>query len=66
MYLSNGYVDFSKLLHGFVKIDVFLDFFELSCGFVEVVTRNCQSCSMFFSLVAKQTKLKFDHDFKAC
>ena len=54
------YMDFSKLLHGFVKINRWIslscnvDLSKLLHGFVNVGTWTCLSCSMF------------DHNFKAC
>ena len=55
-------MDFSKLLHGYVKIytwislTCYLDLSKLLHAFVKVVTQICQSCSMFFSLFAKQNQ----------
>ena len=43
-------MDFSKLLHGFVEIDIwislscFMDLSKLIFGFVLVITWICQSC----------------------
>ena len=52
-------MDFSKLLHVFVKIDTWIS----SCyGFVKVATWICQSCSMYFCRLQNETK--FDQDFK--
>ena len=57
------YMDFSKFLHGFVKIDTgislscYLDLSKLLQGFVKVVL--CIS-----RLLPNKTKLKFDQDFK--
>ena len=57
-----GYMDFSKLLHGFVKIDkcmslsFYMDLSKLLHGFVKVVTWICQSCFMYFSPFAKQNQ----------
>ena len=54
------YMDFSKLLHGFVKINRWIslscnvDLSKLLHGFVNVGTWTCLSCS------------KFDHNFRAC
>ena len=56
-------MDFSKFLHGFVKIDTgislscYLDLSKLLQGFVKVVL--CIS-----RLLPNKTKLKFDQDFK--
>ena len=49
------YMDFTKLLHGYVKFDVwifpgyYMDLSKLIHGFVWVVTWICQSCYMDFS-----------------
>ena len=43
------YMDFSKLFHGFVKIDTWISL----------------HCYMDILLFTKQTKLKFDQDFIA-
>ena len=43
---------------GFVKIDTWISL--ISNIWI------CQSCYMYFSPFAKQTKLKFEQDFKAC
>ena len=58
------YMDFSKLLHGFLKIDTcislicYMDLSKLLHGFFKVVL--CIS-----RLLPNKTKLKFDQDFKA-
>ena len=58
-------MEFSKLWHGFVKIDTwislsyYLDFLKMIYGFVKVF--------LFISRpLPNNTKLKFDQDFKAC
>ena len=69
---QNWHMDFSKLLHWFVKIDTWMSlifYMNLSKflhGFVKVVTWICQICFMYYSHLAKKTKLKFNQDFKAC
>ena len=69
-----GYMDFFKLLHGFVKIDKcmslsfymdlskllqYMDLLKLLHEFVKVV--SCISRPL-----PNKTKLKYDQDFKAC
>ena len=64
------YIDFSKLLHGFVK-NLYMDFYKLLYkllymdlskmlnGFViKVVSWIVQSCSMYFSAFANKTKFE--------
>ena len=55
-------MEFSRLLHGFVKIDTkislscHMDLSKLLHGFALVVTRICLSCFMYFSPFAKQNQ----------
>ena len=63
-------MDFSKLLHGFLKISTrislscYRDLSKLLHEFVKVVNGHVKSVLFFFS--PNKTKLKFDQDFKAC
>ena len=56
------YIDFSKSLHGFVKIDTWISLIcymavsKLPYGFVKLVTWIGQSCFMYFSPFAKQNQ----------
>ena len=68
-------MDFSKSLHGFVKVDVFFWVVKCIChscwhGFVKVVTWICQSCSIDFSPFAKQNQSevwpRFQSSLKLC
>ena len=62
-------MDFSKLLHGFLKIDTviflscYMDLSQFLRGFVYVVTRIYPS--RFMNFLPNKAKLKFDQDFKA-
>ena len=69
---QNWYMDFSKLIGGFVSIDTWI---SLNCymglsklihGFLQVFTWICQSCYMHFCPLPNKTKLKLDQNFKAC
>ena len=57
-------MDFSKLLHEFVKIDegislnYYLDLLKLLCGFAKVVL-------CIYHPLPNKTKLEFHRDFKA-
>ena len=57
-------MDFSKLLHGFPKVDpwitlsCYMDLSKLMHGFILIVTWICQSCSMYFSPFVKQNHAK--------
>ena len=70
-FVSSCYMEFFKLLHGFVKIDTWTlscnidlskilhEFVKLLHGFLKVV--------LFFTRPwPNRTKQKFDQDFKAC
>ena len=50
------YMDFSKLLHGFVKIDTWFHFGNVASHFFKVDTWICQSCSIYFLPFAKQNQ----------
>ena len=70
---QNQYMDFSKLLHGSVRIDAwislscYMDLSKLLYGFFKVVTRICQSCFMYVFHALWQTNLADqDQDFEAC
>ena len=63
-------MDFSELLHGFLKIDTWIsltchmDLSKLMHGFLKFVIWICQSCSVFSRPLRNKIKLKFDQDFK--
>ena len=69
-------MDFSELLHGFVKIDTWISK-SYYMEFVEFDTWISLSCyrdllkllhgfRCFYRPSPNKTKLKFDHDFKGC
>ena len=60
---QNWYLDFSKLLHEFVKIDTwichpnwYMDLSKLLHGYFKVVSWIGHSCSMYFSAIAKHNQ----------
>ena len=60
---QNWYMDFHKLLHGFVKngtwisVSCYMNLSRLMHGFFKVITWICQSCSMWFSAKQNQAEV---------
>ena len=63
-------MDFFKLFHGFVKIDIwiflsyYMDLSKLLLGFVKVATWICRNCTYLLAF-AKQNQADVCQDFKA-